>query len=130
MQHARTNVAPKIATTRSKVSNGTRLLQNVDLRSSLARRFRDLVASYEGELGGTLSEAERSLVRQAVGLQLQAERMQEAIVRGETVDSDALIRVSSTSKRLLSVIATKAGKRKPEKPDLKAYLASKASAAP
>ena len=54
-------------------------------RSSSARRFRDLVRSYEAELGGELSEAERSLVRQAVALQLQAERLQEAIVRGEAV---------------------------------------------
>lgn len=74
-----------------------------------------------------LSEAERSLVRQAVGLQLQAELMQAAIVRGEPVDSDALIRVSGTSKRLLAVIATKAGKRKPEKPTLADHLAKRAA---
>jgi len=105
------------------------MLEGVDGRSAGARRFRDLVNAYEAELGGVLSEAERSLVRQAVGLQLQAERMQGAIVRGEPVDSDALIRVSSTSKRLLAVIAAKAGKRKPtDKPNLKDYLAAKAAA--
>jgi hypothetical protein len=37
--------------------------------------------------------------------------MQGAIVRGEVVDSDALIRISSTSKRLLWIIAGKTGKR-------------------
>ena len=67
-----------------------------------------------------------SLVRQAVALQLQAERMQEMIVRGEAVDSDALIRVSSTSKRLLSIIAAKTGKRKaPAGPNLADYIAAK-----
>ena len=65
-----------------------------------------------------------SLVRQAVALQLQAERLQEMIVRGEAVDSDLLIRVSSTSKRLLSIIAAKTGKRKPAKgPTLADFIA-------
>jgi hypothetical protein len=84
------------------------------------------VRAYEAELGGELSEAERSLVRQAVALQLQAERMQAAIVRGETVDADQLIRVSSTSKRLLGIIASRTGKRKPAAgPTLAEYLAAK-----
>jgi hypothetical protein len=47
------NTAPARSTTRDKVSNG-RLLKNVDLRSSSARRFRDLVRTYEAELGGEL----------------------------------------------------------------------------
>jgi hypothetical protein len=111
-----TTIAAVRATTRSRISNGTRLLENVDGRSSRARRFRDLVNAYSAELGGELSEAERSLVRQAVALQLQAERMQEMIVRGgdnDVVDADQLIRISSTSKRLLSVIAAKSGQRQP-----------------
>jgi hypothetical protein len=109
--HARTSVAATRPTSRSRITNRTRLLENVDGRSSSARRFRDLTNAYSAELGGELSEAERSMVRQAVAMQLQAERMQEAIVRGEAVDSDALIRLSSTSKRLLSIIAAKAGQR-------------------
>jgi hypothetical protein len=126
MQALRTNNARALPTTRSRVSNGTRLLENVDGRSSSARRFRDLTQAYSNELGGELSEAERSLVRQAVALQLQAERMQEAIVRGEPVDADQLIRVSSTSKRLLGIIADKTGKRKPAAgPTLAEYLAAK-----
>lgn len=128
MMHAtRRNTAPARSTSRDKVSNG-RLLKNVDLRSSSARRFRDLVRSYEAELGSELSEAERSLVRQAVALQLQAERLQEMIVRGEAVDSDLLIRVSSTSKRLLSIIAAKTGKRKPAAgPTIAEYMVRKAA---
>ncbi|MGY8685488.1 hypothetical protein Q2941_48380 [Bradyrhizobium sp. UFLA05-153] len=70
-----------------------------------------MVESYSKQLGGELTEPERALVRQAVALQLQAERLQERIVVGEIVDSDLLIRISSTSKRLLSIIAGKAGQR-------------------
>jgi hypothetical protein len=89
---------------RSKISNGTRLLQNVDGRSAYARRFRDLVVAFEAEVGGTgtLTELERGLVRQAAALSLKTEQMQEAIVRGETVNSDTLIRLSGEARRLLS----------------------------
>jgi hypothetical protein len=124
MHATRSNVSYARSTTRDKVSNGRLLGTHVDLRSAAGRRFRYLVASYADELGGELSEAERSLVRQAVTLQMQAERMQEAVVRGEAIDSDVLIRLSSTSKRLLGVIAGKTGKRA-EAPgsELEAYLA-------
>ena len=109
-----------------KVSNGTRMLAHVDMRSAAGRRFRHLVDAYSAELGNDLSEAELSLIRQACALQLQAERMQGAIVRGEAVDSDALIRISSTSKRLLGIIAGKAGKRpEVQGPTLQEYLATK-----
>jgi hypothetical protein len=129
MTHAtRRNTAAARFTTRDKVSNG-RLFRNVDLRSSAARRFRVLVDAYEAELGGELTEAERSLARQAVALQLKGEMMQAAIVRGEIVDADQLIRVSSTSKRLLGIIAGRTGQRKPPPgPTLQEYLAAKAAA--
>ena len=108
---ARREIAPGRNRALDKVSNGTCLLPDVDMRSASGRRFRHLVGAYSDELGNNLSEAELSLIRQAVALQLEAERMQAAIVRGEAVDADQLIRVSSTSKRLLNIIADKTGKR-------------------
>jgi hypothetical protein len=86
------------ATTRSKVSNGTRLFANTDGRSRSGRRFRDLVQSFEAEFDGDLSEADRSLIKQAATLLLKSEQMQEAVVRGEPVDSDARIRMASTAR--------------------------------
>jgi hypothetical protein len=83
MQHARDTLATSCATSRSKVSNGTRLLQNVDGRSSSARRFRDLVNAFEEEVGGPLSEVERGLIRQAAALTFKAEELQSALVKGE-----------------------------------------------
>jgi hypothetical protein len=90
---------------RSKVSNGTRLLAaDIDGRSSHARRFRDLVRAFTAELGGTLSELERGLVRQAAAIVLKTEQMQEELVRGKSVDTDELIRLSSESRRVLAAI--------------------------
>ena len=102
MQHDRTASLAPIATVRSKVTNGTCLLPNVDGRSANARRFRDLVRAFEVEIGGNLSELERGLVRQAAVLSLKTEQMQESIVNGKDVDSDTLIRLSGEARRILT----------------------------
>ena len=54
--------------TRSAISNGSRLLANVDARSAGARRFRDLVRAFSADLGDNLSEGDLALVRQAATL--------------------------------------------------------------
>ena len=98
-------------TGRSVVSNGKQLHSNanpVDGRSHHARRFRDLVLAYESEIGGPLTESESGLVRQAAALALRCEQLQAAIVRGEVIDDDLLVRISGTAKRMLGAIAVKA----------------------
>jgi len=133
MQHARNTVAGTQATSRSKVSNGTRLLQNVDGRSSSARRFRDLVRAYETEVGGNLSEVERGLIRQAAALTFKAETLQADLVNGNPVDGDQLIRLTGTAKRILSAIGEKANKRhshgSEDDGELDRYLAQKVATA-
>ena len=75
-----------------------------------------------------MSEVERDLIRQAAGLTLRAEQLQGAIVRGEAVDNDELIRLSSTAKRLLDAIRAKAAKNKPTgAAALQEYVARKAA---
>jgi hypothetical protein len=101
-QSARTSVAAIRPTNRSRITNRTRLLENVGGRSSAARRFPDICANYEAEAGGNVTELERDLIRQAAGLTLRAEQMQGAIVRGEPVNNDELVRISSTAKRGLA----------------------------
>src|SRR3954452_9035868 len=130
MQHGRNMVVPRPATTRSKVSNGTRLLQNVDGRSSSARRFRDLVRAYEAEVGGNLTEVERGLVRQAAALSFKAETLQCDLVNGNPVDGDQLIRLTVTAKRILSALGEKATKRQPPAPTLQDHIARRAAARP
>jgi len=108
-----------------RTSSGLELPRGVDFRTRIGRRFRDLYTAYAAEFAAPLSEPEKAIVRQAVALQMQAEAMQQQILQGERVDADQLIRISSTSKRLLSVIAGKAAKNKPQGQDLlAAYLAN------
>lgn len=110
---------------RSAVSNGTRLLVGVDGRSALARRFRDLITELTAEAGGRegLSAAECSGIRQAAAMMLRVEQVQAAIVRGEPVDNDELIRASGELRRLLGALR----KRAPAKPQtLQDYLRERA----
>jgi hypothetical protein len=51
-----------------------------------------------------LSEGDKALIRQAASLTLQCETMQGAIARGEAIDTDALIRLSSEVRRALKGI--------------------------
>jgi hypothetical protein len=129
MQCVRPNFNGTRATTRSRISNCSRLLPGVDGRSAAARRFRDICAAYETEGGGNVTEVERDLIRQAAGLALRAEQLQGAIVRGEAVNNDELVRISSTAKRLLETIRAKAAKRKPAGSTLQEYLAQRAARA-
>jgi hypothetical protein len=129
MQCVRPSFAAARSTSRSRISNRSRLLPGVDGRSASARRFRDICVAYEAEAGGNVSEVERDLIRQAAGLTLRAEQMQAAIVRGEDVNNDELVRISSTAKRLLETIRSKAEKRKPSAPSLAEYLAARAEQA-
>jgi hypothetical protein len=128
MQALQPRIKPTSATVRSRVSNRSRILPGVDGRSATARRFRDICRSYELEAGGDVSEVERDLIRQAAGLVVRGEQMQAALIRGEPVNNDELVRISSTAKRLLETIRAKADKRKPARPTFSEYIASVASA--
>jgi hypothetical protein len=95
-----------------RTSSGLELPRGVDQRRRPARRFKHLYEAFAAELGAdTLSEPEKGLVRQAVGLQILSETMQEKIVAGEMVDPDQAIRIAGTSRRLLQIIAGKTGQR-------------------
>jgi hypothetical protein len=120
-------VACSSLVSRSAVSNGSRVLNGVDGRSAMARRFRDLIANFSRDLGGLehLTEAEHALVRQAASLVVQAERLQADVVNGKPVDPDELIRLTSESRHALASIR----KREKPKPQLSDYLTTRSTAA-
>jgi hypothetical protein len=116
---------------RSAVTNGKRTLIGVKGSSKYGRRFRDLIEAYSKEIGGDLSQFDRAMVKQAAALAIQGEMMQAAIINGEPVNSDDLIRLSSEVRRILDAVAAKAAaKRKPAAPALAEYLAQRAANAP
>lgn len=110
-----------------QTGDGIELPRSADGRTLNSRRFRSLCDAFAAEFGGQLTEVDRSLIAQAAGLTLRAEQLQGAIVRGETISNDELVRITSTARRLLETIRAKADKRKPAGPTLADYLARKAA---
>jgi hypothetical protein len=129
MQADTAAIAPRSGRPESRVTTGNKLLDGVDGRTVGARRFRDLTRAFADELGGdaTLTETERATVRQAAALTVHAERIQTAIVKGEAVDEDALVRVSSEARRLLTSLRRRSVAKKPAGPTLAQYLAGRAA---
>jgi hypothetical protein len=80
--------------------------------------------TFAAELGGQLTEIDRSLIAQAANLVLASERFQADVVNGAEISADALVRVSSEARRILATLRTKA-KNKPAGQTLQEYLAEK-----
>jgi hypothetical protein len=118
-------------TNRSAVTNGTKLLVGIDGRSPMGRRYRDLIAAYTAEIGGSdLSQFEMAMIKQAAALGMQSEAMQAALVRGEPVNPDNLIRLSSEVRRILDALRERARDRKPPAvPNIHDYVAANYGAA-
>jgi len=81
MHAIRQNRSRARSTARDKVSNGRLLTRDVDVRSAAGRRYKFLVEAYAAEIGGELSQADWTLVRQAASLMLAAERLSGDIVK-------------------------------------------------
>ncbi len=124
-------VARHLKQGRSAVTNGKRTLIGVKGSSKFGRRYRDIVDLYTTEIGGDLSQTEMAMVKQAAALAIKGEMMQAAIINGEPVDSDELIRLSSEVRRILDAIGERAGTRKPAPGDdaLRRFLASQHASA-
>jgi hypothetical protein len=127
MQPDSAHFAARSPTARAAVSNGTRLLAGVDGRTATARRYRDLIADFARDLGGAdrLSTADHGLLRQAATLTLRAEQLQAAVVRGEPVDGDLLVRLAGEARRILVLLAQRAPE--PHVQTLDEYLAQRAA---
>lgn len=94
---------------RSRVTNGSSLLAGIDGRTASARRYRDLCQSFADDLGGaaSLTTAQSALVRQAAAMIVQSETLQSAVVRGELVDSEQLVRLCNSATRIVSRLGLK-----------------------
>jgi hypothetical protein len=73
---------------RSRVSNGKDILPDVDGRSLIARRFRDITLAIVNDQGGTgeLSEARQQLIRRFAAAAVLAEQLEAKLANGEAID--------------------------------------------
>jgi hypothetical protein len=73
---------------RSRITNGRSLLPDVDGRSLLARRFRDIQNAIVADQGGPqhLSEARLQLIRRFAASAVLAEQLESKLANGEEID--------------------------------------------
>jgi hypothetical protein len=91
------------ARVRTAIANGRAILEGVDNRTHVARRYREVGALIASDMGGhdTLTEAQKQLVRSAAGLVVLRERLDVKAVNGEAIDTGEYCAVSNTLRRVL-----------------------------
>jgi hypothetical protein len=120
-------IAKRPSKVRSAVSNGKRSFVDGDGKSVWARRQRDLFELHISDLGPveSLSEAQLSICRRVATIEVELERQEGALSKGEAIDLDAYSRIAGNLRRMLESIGIERAKRDLT-PDLATYLASKA----
>jgi hypothetical protein len=108
---------------RSRISNGRDLLPNVDGRSLVARRYRDIMCSVASDQGGAeqLSEARLQLIRRFSATSVLAEQMEARLARGEQIDIQEYSLLVSTMVRVIQRLGIDRVARDVE-PSLAEYL--------
>jgi hypothetical protein len=97
---------PRKSHGRSRVSNGHDLLPDIDGRSVIARRYRDIASAILIDQGGIdrCSESRKQLVRRFAAAAVLAEQMESRLANGEQIDIAQHATLSSTLVRLAAKI--------------------------
>lgn len=122
-------ITTRSKTNRSRVTNGSVLVQGVDGRTRAGRRMHDVIAALTIDLGGDLAEAERLQVRSIAALTVRSEQLAADLLNGRQVDSEQLTRCANSAARLLAALR-RGRQRKSAKPapSLSDYIAAKRQA--
>jgi hypothetical protein len=99
---------------RSRISNDLFALRGVDGRGASARRYRDVVHAFAGDVGGVdrLTEPQKIMIRTAAMMTLKIEDVQSRIVAGQDIDVEQLTRMGNVLARLLAAIGARKGNGK------------------
>jgi hypothetical protein len=86
-------------------------VDRLDGRTRHAKRLRSLIGGLARDLGHQPTTAERASIEQAAGLIVMREAMEQAVMRGEPVNSAEILKVSGAVARSLASLRSKGGKR-------------------
>jgi hypothetical protein len=114
------------AQARSRLSNGRDVLPDVDGRSVVARRYRDIIGAVVSDQGGAehLSEARLQLIRRFSAASVLAEQMEARLARGEQINIQEYSLLVSTMVRVAQRIGIERRARNVT-PSLEQYLSNK-----
>ena len=109
---------------RSRMTNGTALLPDIDGRSAIARRLKDITSAIVADQGGAeqCSESRLQLVRRFAAAAVIAEQMESRLANGEQIDIEEYALLCSTLTRLAQRIGIDR-RAKDVTPSLSEYLA-------
>ena len=95
-------LVPRKASARSRISNGADILPDVDGRSAVARRYRDIAAQIIADMGGAsqCAEARIQLIRRFAAAAVLAEQMEAQLANGHLIEIADHALLSSTLVRL------------------------------
>ncbi|SUZ31110.1 hypothetical protein ROE7235_00845 [Roseibaca ekhonensis] len=93
----------------------------------MARRFREITAGIESDLGGDLTEAQKHITARAATLACWCEERETELAQGQDFDALQYSTVSNALRRLLSDLGLER-KAKDITPDLHSYIAAKGQA--
>jgi hypothetical protein len=104
---------------RSRLTNGTALLPDIDGRSAIARRFKDIASRILADQGGAdqCSETRVQLVRRFAAAAVLAEQMESRLANGEQIDIQQHALLCSTLTRLAQRIGIERRARDVTPPD-------------
>jgi hypothetical protein len=113
---------------RTRISNGRDVLPDVDGRSIIARRYRDITSAIFVDQGGIeqCSESRQQLIRRFAAAAVLAEQMESKLARGEDIDIQQHALLCSSLVRLAQRIGIDRV-AKDLTPTLAEYLAQKES---
>ena len=113
------HITPRKPTARSRVSNGRDWLAGVDQRSSIARRYRDLMAEAINDAGGVseCSQARLQLIRRLAALSVQLEALEAKLAEGAEIDITEYTSLTSTLVRVVSRLGIERRSRDVTPPD-------------
>ena len=93
-------------TFRTALGNGSRILDGVDGRSLVARRYGEVAAGIATDLGGDehLTELQQHLIRSVAGLVVLRERLDAASINGDTVNTTDYCRLANATRRVAATL--------------------------
>jgi hypothetical protein len=117
---------------RSRVSNGKDVLPDIDGRSAIARRFKDIASQILTDQGGEsrCSESRWQLIRRFAGVSVLAEQMEARLANGEQISVVEHSLLCSTLARLVTRIGIDRVPRDVTPSSLREYLATRAASEP
>jgi len=109
---------------RSRVSNGSAtFLDEVDGRSILARRYRDILRQLVSDIGGDPSEAQSIIAKRSATIAVWCELAEARLAKGEDLNIVEFTTATNALRRLLFDLGIKRVPRDITPPSVASYIA-------